>query len=218
MTISTVATLQAAAESWLERTLDDALFLEFANAAADTLMRGELDQSGRLWIVPPLRCADMEEADTLTTSGASVALPGDWLEFKRVWIDAQDGSGCELSYIPARQFKSDADATATGTPRKFTLDGGRLYVAPTSDADLEVSYYKKLGGFTGDASTDTVLAAHPRIYLSGVLCEASNWLSDFERADREKARMGAAVRGLNVQDKLALTSGGILAARPAGVA
>lgn len=212
MTITNIGTLQAAAESWLERSdISDALFLEFANSVADKLMRGVLAPDGRTWIVPPLRIAAMLTTATLTTSGASVALPADWLEFERVWIDATDGK--DLLFTPVRQFRSDPDSQLTGTPIKYTIDGGTIYVAPTSDADLEVSYYAKLGAFTGDSSTDAILTAHPRIYLAGVLEEALSWIGDDAREMKEGMKFALGVKGLNANDKQAQTSGSVLIAR-----
>lgn len=212
MTISTIATLQTAVESWAEREFTDALFLEWANAASRKLMHGVMGPDGRTWIVPPLRYRGMETTTTLTMSGASVAVPADWLEFKRIWIDANDGK--DLIYTPLSQFKTDADSQSTGTPSKYTIDGGTLYVAPTSDADLEVTYYQTLGAFTGDASTDTVLTNNPEVYLSGVLAEAYRWIRDTDGMALEQAEFAAKVRGLNAEDKRAQTSGSILVARP----
>lgn len=215
MTITTIGTLQAAAESWMERSLDDALFLEWANAVADKLMHGVLGADNRTWIVPPLRIRLMEETDTLTTSGGFVALPADWLEFKRIWIDANDGQ--DLEYRPLRQFRADPDSQMTGTPAKYTIDAGNLYIAPTSDADIEVTYYEKLGAFTGDASTDAILTAHGAVYLSGVLCEAYRWTRDPDGMAMEQMEFGAKVRGLNATDKNVQTSGSILVSRPQSV-
>lgn len=211
MAITTIATLQAAAESWMERTLDDALFLEWANAVADKLMNGVLAADDRTWIVPPLRARSMESTTTLTTSSGSVALPTDWLEFKRVWIDATDGK--DLVYKPLRQFKTDPDSQLTGTPTKYTIDAGRLYIAPTTDADIEVTYYEKLGSFTGDASTDAILTDHGAVYLSGVLVEAYRWTRDADGVALEQAEFGAKVRGLNATDKSAQSSGSLLIAQ-----
>lgn len=215
MTISNIGTLQDAAESWAERTYTDALFLQWANAVARKLMRGVMGPDGRAWIIPPLRYAGMEETDTLTTSGGSVALPAGWLEFKRLWINANDGK--DLLYLPLTQFRSRAESQQTGTPLYYTIDNGTLYIAPTSDADIEATYYEALGSFTGDASTDAVLTANPEIYLSGVLVEAYRWARDEQGMNLELLEFAGKVRGLNAQDKLAQTSGSILVARPQSV-
>lgn len=157
----------------------------------------------------------METTTTLTTSGASVALPAGWLEFKRLWIDASDGR--DLTCVALTQFRTEADSQTTGTPQKYTIDGGTLYVAPTTDADIEATYYSTLGSFTGDASADAVLTAHPAVYLSGVLCEYYRWARDPDGLAMEQVEFGAKVRGLNVTDKQAQTSGSILVARPQSV-
>lgn len=216
MAITNIGTLQDAAESWTERTFTDSLFLEWANAAARKLMNGMLSPDGRSWIVQPLRYRRMETTTTLTTSGASVAVPADWLEFKRVWIDANDGK--DLIYRPLTQFRSIPESQQTGTPIYYTIDAGRVYVAPTTDATLQVTYYQTLGSFTGDSSTDAVLTYNPEVYLSGVLVEAYRWMRDAEGMAMEQLEFSAKVRGLNGQDQQALTSGSLLVAMPGIVA
>lgn len=216
MSITNIATLQDAAELWAERTYADALFLEWANAVADKLMHGLMGPDNRTWISPPLRCGAMHATDTLNASGGSVALPADWLEGVRIWIDASDGR--DLLYYPLRQFRSQALAQLSGTPSVYTIDGATLYVAPTSAADLEVSYFTTLGGFTGDSDTDAVLSAHPGVYLSGVLGEAYRWARDGDGAGMETAEMAAKVRALNAEFARGQTSGSIMVARPQGVA
>lgn len=216
MAITNIGTLQDAAESWTERTFTDSVFLEWANAAARKLMNGMLSPDGRSWIVQPLRYRRMETTTTLTTSSASVAVPADWLEFKRVWIDANDGK--DLIYRPLTQFRSIPESQQTGTPLYYTIDAGNIYVAPTSDADLEVTYYQTLGAFTGDSSTDAVLTYNPEVYLSGVLVEAYRWMRDPEGMAMEQIEFSAKVRGLNGQDQQALTSGSLLVAMPGIVA
>lgn len=216
MAITNIGTLQDAAESWTERTFTDSLFLEWANAVARKLTHGMLNVDGRSWIVQPLRYSAMETTDTLTTSGGSVALPADWLEFKRVWIDANDGK--DLIYRPLTQFRSIPESQQTGTPIYYTIDAGNLYIAPTSDADIEVTYYQELGAFTADASTDAVLTANPEVYLSGVLVEAYRWIRDAEGMSMEQLEFSSKVRGLNAQDQQAQTSGSVLVAMPGIVA
>lgn len=215
MTITTIATLQDAAESWTERTFTDSLFLEWANAVASKLSYGVLGPDNRTWIVPPLRTQAMEATGTLTTSGGSVALPSGFLAFKRIWINATDGQ--DLEYRPLTQFRTDPDSQNTGTPTKYTIDDGNLYVAPTSDKTLQVTYYTTLGAFTGDASTDAILTAHGAVYLSGVLVEAYRWARDADGMAMEQMEFGAKVRGLNATDKNAQTSGSMLVARPQSV-
>lgn len=216
MAITDLGTLQAATESWLERSFDDALFLEFAANVTDTLNRGLMGADGR-WIVPPLRCRAMLTTDTLTTSGAQVALPADWLEFERVWIDANDGK--DLLYFPLTQFRTQAVAQQTGTPTIYTIDGQTIFTAPTSDADIEVSYFAALDALTGDSSVNAVLTAHPRVYLAGTIAEALSWVGGNEaREDREMARFSAAVRGLNAEHRQAQAGGSVLVMRAQSVA
>lgn len=215
MAITNIGTLQDAAESWLERTLTDALFLEFANSVADKLNRGVMGPDGRNWVVPPLRTRAMLATTTIVTSSAAGTIPAAVLEMSRVWINANDGK--DLLYVPLLQFRTDPDSQSTGTPTKYTIDDQTIYVAPTSDATLQVSYYTALGAFTGDASTDAILTAHPRVYLAGVLEEALGWIQDYERESREGLKFAMAVKGLNNADKQMQIGGSLLVARTSSV-
>lgn len=217
MTISTIATLQTAVESWMERTFDDSLFLEWANDVADKLMNGVLSPDGRMWLSPPLRLRSMLTQTTLVTSSAAATLPADWMDTERVWIDDATGAP-DLLYYPLAQFRSQPDAVLSGVPTKYTIDGTTLFIAPTSDQTLQFSYYATLGAFTGDASTDTILTNHPGVYREGVQAEACDWVGDYARADRERQKMYTRVHGLNAQNKRAQTSGSLLVAKVQGVA
>jgi hypothetical protein len=217
LAITDIGTLQTAVESWLERTFDDSLFLEWANDVADKLTNGVMSPDGKTWFMQPVRVRSMETQGTIATTSAVGALPASWLEFKRIWIDASDGSGKDLTYLPLRQFRTDHDAVSSGTPTKYTIDGDSIYVAPTTDATLQVTYYTKLGAFTGDSSTDDVLTNHPGLYRQGVMAEACDWISDYERGDRERMKFYTAANGLNAMERRAQTSGAILIARPGSV-
>lgn len=216
MAITTIGTLQTAAESWTERTLDDSLFLEWANAVADKLNNGVMGPDGR-WLIPPVRIKSMLSATTLATSGGEAAIPSTVLEYERIWLDSSDGAP-ELLYYPLRQFRSHPDAVLSGTPTKYTIDGSTLFIAPTTDQTLQVSQYAKLGSFTGDASTDAVLTNHGAVYLSGVLCEYYRWARDPDGLAMETMEFAAKVKGLNAQDRIAKTSGSMLVMRPQSVA
>ena len=214
MTITNIGTLQDAAESWAERTFTDALFLQWANAVADKLNRGVMGPSGRQWLVPPVRIRSMLTQTTLATSGGQATLPTALLEFERIWLSATDGTGIDLLYVPLSQFRTDPDAIRSGTPTKYTIDGRTLFLAPTSDQTLQISYWGALGSFTGDSSTDAILTNHPGVYLSGVLAEAYRWMRDAEGLTLETAEFAAKARGLNEQDKMVQRSGSLLVMRP----
>lgn len=218
MAITNIGTLQTAAESWLERTLNDSLFLEWANAVADKLNRGMMALDGRNWAIPPVRIKAMLTQTTLATSGGQASVPAAVLEYERIWINASDGTGKDLLYVPLSQFRTDPDAVMSGTPVKYTIDGSTLFVAPTSDATLQVSYYGKLGAFDSDDDTDAVLTNHPGVYLSGVLTEAYRWMRDADGMAMEGQEFASKARALTVQDRLAQASGSLLVQRPQSVA
>lgn len=217
MAITNIGTLQDAAESWLERTLTDSLFLEWANDVANKLMYGVMNPDGRTWALPPLRTRAMMATTTIVTSGGSGTISASVLELARVWINATDGTGKNLTYVPLQQFRNDPDVILTGAPQKYTIDDQTIYVAPTTDTTLQVSYYATLGAFTGDSSTDAILTAHPGVYLHGVLAEALGWIQDYERQDRERAEFFSRARSLNATDRQFQHAGSLLVMRPQAV-
>lgn len=217
MAITNLGTLQDAVESWLERSFTDALFLEFAAQVTDKLHRGVLAPDNRMWIVPPLRSRLMLTTTTLTPSSGVEALPADWLEFERLWVDTD--AGMDLVYVPKNQFWSDPRSRQTGTPSIYTIDDENVRFGPTTDNDVECTYFQTLTALTGDAITNVILTAHPNVYLRGCLAEAWGWIGGNEaREDRETQNFANAVRGLNQQRKQAQTSGSMLLMRPGSVA
>lgn len=218
MAITNIGTLQTAAESWAERTFDDSLFLEWANAVADKLNRGVMSPDGRNWLVPPARIPSMLTATTLATTSGQATVPATVLEYERVWLNNSDGTGIDLLYMPLGQFRTHPDSVISGTPTKYTIDGSTLFIAPTTDQTLQVSYWAALGSFTADASTDAVLTAHPGVYLSGVLAEYYRWSRDPDGMAMETVEFASKVRGINAQAKNRQTSGSILVARTQSVA
>lgn len=219
MAITNIGTLQTAFESWTERTdVSDSLFLEWANAVADKLNRGVMGPDGRTWLIPPVRTKAMLTATTLASSGGTATVPAAVLEFTRIWLNNTDGTGIDLLFMPLQQFRTHPDAVLTGTPSKYTMDGSTLYTAPTDAATLQISYYGKLGAFTGDSSYDAILTNHPGVYLSGVLCEYYRWGRDPDGLAMETMEFAAKARGVNAQDRQAQRSGSILVARPQSVA
>lgn len=217
MAITNIGTLQTAAESWAERTFDDSLFLEWANAVADKLNNGVMGPDGRTWLIPPVRIKAMLAQTTLATTGGQATIPATVLEYERIWLNSSDGAP-ELLYYPLRQFRAHPDSVLTGTPSKYTIDGSTLFIAPTTDQTLQVSQYARLGGFDDDADTDAILTAHPGVYLSGVLVEYYRWNRDPDGLAMETMELAGKVRGLNAQDKAAQTSGSLLISRPQSVA
>lgn len=216
MTISNIGTLQSAAESWAERTLDDSLFLEWANAAADKMNTGVMGPDGRTWLIPPVRIKSMLTQTTLATSGGQATIPATVLEYERIWLNSSDGAP-ELLYYPLRQFRAHPDSVLSGTPTKYTIDGSTLFIGPTSDQTLQVSQYTKLGSFDEDSDTDAILTNHPGVYLSGVLAEFYRWARDPEGMAMETMEFASKAKALNAQDKMAQTSGSLLVARPQSV-
>lgn len=212
MTISSYATLKTAAESWTERTYTDTIFGEFVANVTDVLNRGMMAADQRTWIVPPCRARAMLTSVTLTLASGAVALPGDWLEFERLWVDANAGD--PLSLVPLQEYWRDGRTRQSGTPSIYTIDGQTLRTAPAGNGEVEASYFARLTSPASGSDTNVILTNHARVYLQGVLVEASEWEEASARADRERIKFGASVAALNAEMRSSQTSGSLLVMRP----
>jgi hypothetical protein len=216
MAIINLGTLQTACESWMERTLDDSLFLEFAAEVTNVLNYGLRALDDRSWVVPPLRSRKMVTTTTLSVSSAQASLPADWLEFQRLWINTNTGR--DLIYTPQDSFASYPLRDESGEPTVYTIDDELVRFAPTTDAVVQATYVQKLSELTGDSSTNVALTNHPHIYRHGCLWKAFDWEGNRERSDRELQFLSGGVKALNVQKNQAQTRGVQLRMRPGSVA
>jgi hypothetical protein len=178
MTIATYADLQAAVNNWLDHSLFTARVPEFIalfEAAANRR----------------LRVRQMEATATLTPgSGGTVALPSDYLAWRRVTWTGQIRN--ELEYVHPSYFQAAYPASPTDVPRFFTIEGSTLEITPLDQTPLQLDYFQKIpalsAGPSDGSGTNWLLTAHPDLYLFGALIEAETFGANDERAPLWKAR------------------------------
>ena len=175
MSIATYAELRTAVENWLDHTLFTARVPEFIalfEAAANRR----------------LRVRQQEASSALTPSLGTVALPGDYLAWRRVtWTGAPR---VELQYVHPSYLQAAYPSSPADVPRIFTIEGSTLKVRPIDGAALEFDYFQKIPALSSgaDSGTNWLLAAHPDLYLFGALVEAEMFGVNDERAPVWKAR------------------------------
>jgi hypothetical protein len=173
MSITTYSELKTAVESWLDHTLFTARVPEFIALFEATANRR-------------LRVREQEATTSLTPSSGAVALPADYLAWRRVsWLGS---SRVELQYVHPSYLQAAYPAAPQDVPRVFTIEGATLTVRPIDDTDLQFDYFRKIPPLSDGAPTNWLIAAHPDLYLFGALVEAEMFGVNDERAPLWKAR------------------------------
>src|SRR5262249_53856046 len=132
-----------------------------------------------------LRVREQETTATLTPSSGAVALPADYLAWRRVtWTGAPR---VELQYVHPSYLQAAYPSAPTNVPRVFSIEGGTLKIRPLDTTPLELDYVQKIPALSDSTTTNWLLAAHPDLYLFGALVEAEMFGVNDERAPQWKA-------------------------------
>jgi hypothetical protein len=173
MAIGNYLELKTAIENWLDHTLFTARVPEFIALFEATANRR-------------LRVREQEASATLTPSSGSVALPADYLAWRRVtWTGSRR---VELQYVHPSYLQAAYPSSPVDLPRVFTIEGSTLKVRPVDDAALEFNYFQKIPALSDSAPTNWLLTAHSDLYLFGSLVEAEVFGVNDERVPLWKTR------------------------------
>src|SRR3990167_854808 len=173
MAITTYSEIKTAVATWLAR--DD-----LANPIVDFVTLFEAAANRRL------RVRQMEASADLTPASGEVALPSDYLAWRRVtWTGS---TRVELEYAGPSWLQAAYPDTPAGTPKYFTIEGSTLLIRPTSTTDLEFLYYQKIPVLSDTNTTNWLLTAHPDLYLFGALTEARLFARNIDQAALWKTR------------------------------
>jgi hypothetical protein len=173
MAITSYPELQTAIGNWLDHNLFTARVPEFIalfEAAANRR----------------LRVREQEASANLTPSSGAVALPVDYLSWRRVTWSGP--TRLELEYVHPSYLQAAYPSAPSDVPRIFTIEGSSLKIRPVNDAMLEFDYFQKVPALSDSVSTNWLLSAHPDLYLFGSLVEAEMFGVNDERAPLWKAR------------------------------
>jgi hypothetical protein len=158
--ITTYSELQTSVTSWLSRTNDTALIALYPDFI--TLAEAKFNRS--------LRTRDMEASTTVAASNGVVALPADFLEIRRLYIDGSTKK--ELEYLTPETFYL-LFPSSTGNSKYYTIEGANILLADQStSSDVKILYYQKIPALSGSNTFNWLLTAHPDLYLAAVLSEA----------------------------------------------
>lgn len=201
MALATYSDLVAAVNEWAARGNTS-----FTSRTADFIALGE----ARIW--KRLRVSDMVAASTLVVPAAQnwVALPADWLAFKRVRSSTEG----LIEYLPADQI--DDLVSGTGDASKYSVEGRRLIYGqtPTANLTLSIRYYQHPGAVATATPVPWLLTKSPGAYLYAALLESALFVKNSAKAGEWGTLLDKELADLDSADRAAMVSGGRL--RPAG--
>src|SRR5262249_35913743 len=118
MSLTSYAGLQTAMSSWLGQSINSASY-------PDMVVLFEAAANRRL------RVRQQETSTNLTTSSGSVALPTDYLSWRRLtWAGSER---VELQYVQPSYLQAQYPSSPTDIPQVFTIEGSTLKVRPIDD-------------------------------------------------------------------------------------
>lgn len=162
-----------------------------------------------------LRSRKMITRSLATIDTQYSAVPSDYLEVRSLKVTSS--SPVEpLTFVSIEEMDNmDAQSTAGGIPRYFTIVGNQIRVHPTPDGEYttELVYYSKISKLSDSVSSNWILTSHPDVYLYGALIQAAPYLKDDERVNIWSTLYAAGMDALRVSDERAATSGGAISIR-----
>jgi len=198
MAISTYSELLSALDNWLGTT-------DLVSRTPEFVALAEADIWGRL------RIRAMEQSTSLGISSQTHALPSDFLEAKRLYIDGNPVNA--LDYFPPMDFWRRYMSTDTAEPEAFTIEGSNFVFGPSPDA----TYTGKLLYLATPAALSSTVngtfTANPDAWLYGALVQAAPYLENDERVPTWRAMYEAAMIRIERTDQRSRYSGGPLQIR-----
>lgn len=122
-----------------------------------------------------LRTRLNETSTSLTTSAGAVALPSDYLTWRRMtWNGSTTRT---LEYVHPAYLRAAYPTLPTDVPRVFTIEGSKIQTAPVDDTSpLTFDYFQKITALS--AGNNWLMTNYPDAYLFGTLAEAYGFMKD----------------------------------------
>lgn len=186
--MNTYATLKTSIASWLAQDdltayIDD--FIDIAEARVNRILR--------------IRAMETTANVTLTASSASAALPADYLEMRRIYLDGSPQY--LLSFSTPEQIGMVANDS--GRPKFYTIRGDYMdFPGPADSAYVaKLHYYAKFTALS-DSNTSTWLTTnYPQVLLYGALRAAAEFIHDDAQMEKWGALFDRAIDELKNDDK-----------------
>jgi len=174
MPLATYTDLTAAIANWLQRSDIAALFPTFVQLFEACANRR-------------LRVRQQEATVELTPSNGVVALPADYLMWRRLTFTGNPRQ--ELAYVEPSWLQTAYPDHPADVPRVFTIEGNNIETMPLDPGNtpLELVYFQQIPSLAAN-STNWLMTQHPDLYLFGALAEAQAYAVNAEAAALWKGR------------------------------
>jgi hypothetical protein len=150
--------------------------------------------------VDGLRIRDMQTTDTatLSTSVRTLALPTDFLEFRKLNLEYGNAIYPPLKYRTPNELEVWSSA---GHPCTYTVTS-QIEFDRVADVAYTINriYYAKLTAVSSSNASNAILTRFPSVYLFGCLSQAFIWGSNKEKAFEHLSYFKEALRRANDQD------------------
>jgi hypothetical protein len=148
-----------------------------------------------------LRCPEMEEEATLSTTGERIDLPTDFRQARALYLNTDPRQ--ELEAVSLGTLRTKYAVQTTGKPEVYAITGGEVVFGPAPDDtyDALLTYYQDIPALSTDLETNWLIAKHPSLYLRGVLLEAEFFGWNDDRLPLIKSAWDEAIDELMEQGK-----------------
>jgi hypothetical protein len=174
MSLQTYSDLTTAIGNWLQRSDLAALLPNFVQLFEACANRR-------------LRVRQQEATVALTPSNGVVALPSDYLAWRRLtWTGSPRQ---ELAYVEPSWLQAAYPDLPSDIPRVFTIEGGNVATMPLdpSSIAIELVYFQQIPSLAAN-TTNWLMSQHPDLYLFGALTEAQAYTVNPDSTALWKAR------------------------------
>lgn len=172
MALATYANLIDGIRDWLARPTDTTTLPD--TRLADLVVAAETE------IYDRYRGRDIETSATVSTTAQSVALPSDFLELRRLYLDTTPITW--LTFRAPSQFWYEVARNTPGRPRVYTIESGNIIFGPIPDATYtgRMFYYQRPAAISA-SFVPTLFTNRPTLYLYGALAHAAALIGADER-------------------------------------
>lgn len=177
-------------EAWLQR--DD---------IADSFDADSIIVIAEDYIATDVRLLNMERSTTLTVDQRRIAMPGDFLSAKSVYM-----AGGEIEFKTPDVIRKSPEWNGRGPARSYTVEGhedgyARLVFAPAGTEaapfEVDVLYYGRLRPLVAARDTNWLLRNHYPVYLYATLRAAAEWLQEEQLEAVYRAKYDECVARVN---------------------
>lgn len=161
--------------------------------------------------VPPLRVLPMELTDDLSFTDGSATLPGDFLDKRAIYWEADPDP---LGYEPPATFYSSwRERQGCPRPMAYTIEGEVVKLAPSLSGNAKLLYYARPAAMQEDEDTNVILSKWPGVYLFSLQMELFRILRNDGELAKVRQFYADAVGAANRQAMVARSFGGSLKKR-----